>query len=143
MDETEDEQEPWRVTLQGKLVEDDEDCKYDIFIITDEEELTEFEANVMCILSEHLTGTSEDGSMSWTTYIPPKDIKKIVEDLSPLFKKELDKDLPKWKYMNNGSCEGGFFLIRCCKGHYYTSTCVGPDTTYLELDKLEKLSKEE
>ena len=57
---------------------------------------------------------------------------------------ELQNEMPHWNKMTNGAMGGGdreHFLIRSSKGHYFTSRSVGPDEVYLDLDKLENLSK--
>ena len=55
---------------------------------------------------------------------------------------ELAKTMPQWKRMLNGAAGGGDrdkFLIRSSKGYYFTSSCIGGDYYYLELDSLEQL----
>jgi len=54
------------------------------------------------------------------------------------------KNIPEWKYNKNGAFGVGgsvqdLYLIRTSPGYYYLSSCVGPDTTYIELEEIEKL----
>ena len=127
-----------RFTNSGAFMVDNEVNPLDIIIVTDDEGLTEFEK----ALSDGIDYWIHEELKEPTI----ESVKKLAQSLLGIAKKELKKDLPKWKYMSNGGCGGGdrdCFLIRCCEGQYYTSTCIGPDTTYLELDELEKLPKEE
>ena len=71
--------------------------------------------------------------------------KEILE----LVKKEILKNLPKWKKMPNGIQGNGDFnptyLVRVPNGHYFTTPCISwdKDDMYIELSELEKLPKEE
>lgn len=55
---------------------------------------------------------------------------------------ELQKTMPHWRKMPNGAAGGGdrdIYLIRSSKGYYFTSSCIGGDNYYLELESLEQL----
>lgn len=48
----------------------------------------------------------------------------------------------RWKRMENGVAGNSghdIYLIRSSKGHYFTSSCIGGPSYYLELEELEKL----
>jgi hypothetical protein len=62
-----------------------------------DEELTEFEKELQTIISEASHWTSDDGSISTYCQFGDKEIKKISGQILDLARKELLKDLPKWK----------------------------------------------
>jgi len=101
-----------------------------------DEELTEFEKELQTIISEASHWTSEDGSISTYCQFGDKEIKKISAQVLDLARKEILKDLPKWKDVSGKNGAGtkdykivGYYLV---KGNY---------AIYLE--DLEKLPKEE
>ena len=63
-------------------------------------------------------------------------------DIEKEVRSELAKTMPQWKRMPNGAAGGGdrdIYLIRSSKGYYFTSSCIGGDNYYLELESLEQL----
>lgn len=77
----------------GRYDNDFGTTNYDLFIITPEPELTEFEADVMVILLE------------FVEEVDANDVKRISKELLELAKKELCKDCPE-KRCNDYSYEG-------------------------------------
>ena len=73
----------------------------------------------------------------------------LVEDLiyaedrlEEKVRRELEPKLPHWQKMPDGAAGGGdreCFLIRSSKGNYFTSSCIGGEGYYLNLDDLEQL----
>lgn len=63
-------------------------------------------------------------------------------DIEKEVRSELVKTMPHWKQMLDGATGGNdrdIYLIRSSKGCYFTSTCIGGDNYYLELESLEQL----
>lgn len=107
----------------------------DLFFADEEEKLTEFEKELQTIISEASHWTSDDGSISTYCQFGDKEIKKISGQILDLARKEILKDLPKWKtykgeLIGTGLSfkdNGNLVLVR--KGYYIDVN---------ELDKLPK-----
>ena len=63
------------------------------------------------------------------------------EVLKEEVRSELQEAMPKWMPEPDGARGGDdhIYLIRTSKGHYFTSSCIGGNNYYLELDTLEQL----
>lgn len=71
---------------------DEKDTKFDLFIVTPESELTEFEEGVRQVVVSALSGETSNGSggtMSWAVVLSDDDVKKLAPRLLELAKKEL------------------------------------------------------
>ena len=71
---------------------DESDSKYDLFIITNEPELTEFKENLRQVIVESLSGETPNGyggTMKWTVYLSDDDVRKLAPKILELAKKEL------------------------------------------------------
>jgi hypothetical protein len=104
---------------------------YDLFILTDEPELTPFEQAIEEIYES--CGVKK---------LRSKDKAKELLDIA---KKEILKDMPKWRKYGNGACGGGNFPIAICKvgcGYRLVESLVSGDE-YIMLSDLEKLPKED
>ena len=104
---------------------------YDLFILTDEPELTPFEQAIEDIYESY--GVKK---------LRSKDKAKELLDIA---KKEILKDMPKWRKYGNGACGGGNFPIAICKvgcGYRLVESLVSGDE-YIMLSDLEKLPKED
>lgn len=79
-----------------------------------------------------------------TDHILVKDLILAEERLEEKVRRELEAKMPRWKKMTNGSTGGDnfspcFFLVRSSKGYYFTSSAIGGDGYYLDMDDLEQL----
>ena len=78
-----------------------------------------------------------------TDHILVKDLILAEERLEEKVRRELEAKMPRWKKMPNGSTGGDnfppCFLVRSSKGHYFTSSAIGGDGYYLDMDDLEQL----
>lgn len=57
-------------------------------------------------------------------------------------RKEMVEKMPQWKQMPNGAaggCGQDNYLVRSSRGHYFTSSCIGGEGYYIELESLERL----
>jgi hypothetical protein len=71
-----------------------------------------------------------------------EDLIYAEERLKEKVRRELEPKLPHWQKMPDGAAGGGdrkCFLIRSSKGNYFTSSCIGGECYYLNLDDLEQL----
>ena len=75
-------------------------------------------------------------------HILVKELILAKDRLEEKVRRELEPTLPHWQKMPNGAAGGGDrdrYLIRSSRGHYFTSTCIGGDGYYLNMDDLEQL----
>lgn len=105
---------------------------YDLFFADEEEELTEFEKKLKEVLYEHAT-TNTSSEEKARQYAP---------ELLDLARKEVLKDLPKWKKANKETDFEESVLIYeddyiCYDDHVYI------DDYYIERNELKKLPKAE
>ena len=67
---------------------------------------------------------------------------KTKEEFKEQVRRELQKDMPRWLPEPDGASgcsDRDLYLIRTSKGNYYTSSCIGGNNYYLELDTLKQL----
>ena len=78
-----------------------------------------------------------------TGHILVKDLILAEERLEEKVHRELEAKMPRWKKRPNGAAGGDnfppCFLVRSSKGHYFTSSTIGGDGYYLDMDSLEQL----
>jgi hypothetical protein len=82
----------------GMWWDDGSESELDLFIITDEPELTEFEEELRRIIVATLSGETPDGSggtMSWAVDLSDDDVRKLAPKVMELAKKDLYKILDK------------------------------------------------
>lgn len=80
----------------GKYLPVNAESPFDLFIVTPEEELSEFESSLRQVLSEALSGempTGSSGSMSWAVIINDDEIKKLAPRILSIAKKELQPEI--------------------------------------------------
>ena len=133
-----DEEGPYSYTKDGKSSTYNMNSWGDLFILTDEPELTPFEEAVKQLMQIVSAYGSPD-------YVEDSDVKDRAKRLLDLAKKEILKDMPRWKKYGNGACGGGNFPIAICKvgcGYRLVESLVSGDE-YIMLSDLEKLPKED
>ena len=75
-------------------------------------------------------------------HILVKDLILAEEQLEEKVRRELEPKLPHWQKMPNGAAgciDRHCFLVRSSRGHYFTSSAVGGDGYFLNMDDLEQL----
>lgn len=142
------------------------DERFDLFIITPEPELTDYEQSVRVCVVDNLTTHIKDGNgseMSSTVFIGDETAKKMASELLELARKELIeeqytsdprktdlyklgkeealKDLPRWRKIGRGHnySSNTEFIIN---GRYLEMTDHLNDVFKVALSELEKLPKE-
>lgn len=127
----------WTCKSDGRC--DNYDTQYDLFFADEEDEFTEFEKVLKEVIEDVQNGD----------YIEEESFDFWKDKLLDLARKEILKDLPKWKKMPSG-IQGNnklepTYLIRTDYGFYFTSSCLSEseNNMYIELVELEKLPKEE
>lgn len=130
---------------------------YDLFILTDEPELSEWEKEICGITNLNLSFSMTDEVKDAARRVLDLARKELEPEFDAAYKnqdevvfrngvkkgrEEAMKDMPRWYHLENGAGGGAeypVFLVRSSKGNYFLSNCIGPDTTYLNLFDLEKL----
>lgn len=146
-------------TIDGKLIYGKkEQDKNDLFFADEEEELTEFEKELKAMIQDVERGYFIDESFDfWKNRLLDLAKKELEKEdwRKPLRlykngyeqgKRDALKDLPKWKKFGcgiAGNPDIDVFLIRNDNGTYYTSKVLSSCCTYIELNELDKLPKEE
>lgn len=77
-----------------------------------------------------------------SNHILVKDLILAEERLEEKVRRELEPKLPHWQKMPKGAtggCEREIFLVRSSQGHYFTSSTIGGEGYYLDMDDLEQL----
>ena len=111
----------------------------DLFLITPEPELSEFELKVHEILYSDKPEYSASDPESW---------KHAASELLSIAKKELEKDLPRWRRWGNGACGNGqgipIAIVKRGLNSYKLVDALGiTGEQYIMLSDLEKLPKED
>lgn len=150
----------------GHYDNDYETSNYDLFLITPEPELSEFEEKVRVCVTENLTTHIKDGNgreMSSTVFIDDDTAKAMAAELLELAKKELCesgevtdwyakgkaealKDLPKWVKVDEGVLldkHSNYLLYSNGVCYYCCGTTITRDGYMLLVDDLKKLPKED
>ena len=150
----EDNEQPNSWTLEGATVFGGWDNGQDLFLLTPDQDLTEFEK---CFIKEieEVHGAVVPVDMEAVKESCGKLLELAKKKIADHYKvssnydglayamgrEEAMKGFPRWKPEPNGVAGGDkdMFLIRSSKGNYFTSSCIGGGNYYLELAELEKL----
>ena len=106
--------------------------EYDLFFADEEEELTEFDYAVLSIISDHNSHTDSIEAFA----------KRSSKKLLDLARKEILKDLPKWKRAKE-YLEFDKHVAILTTNRVVLDTDVDGEEHYIELNDLLKLPKEE
>ena len=124
-----------QVTAEGRCsVTPGEEYGDDFFIITDKPELTEFEGELKTIIN---TFSSCGEFMSDES---ARNFGKILLDAA---RKEIEKDMPKWRKSQNFEHHKAIHQIVIRNGLMFASSTKEIGEWFLDLSELEKLPKEE
>ena len=124
-----------QVTAEGRCsVTPGEEYGDDFFIITDKPELTEFEGELKTIIN---TFSSCGDFMSDES---ARNFGKILLDAA---RKEIEKDMPKWRKSQNFEHHNAIHQIVIRDGLMFASSTKEIGEWFLDLSELEKLPKEE
>ena len=108
------------------------ESKYDLFFADEEEKLTEFDYAVLSIISDHNSHTDSIEAFA------KRSSKKLID----LARKELLKDLPKWKKATeHKDLEKHVAILE--DGKVLLSNYLEEGDYYIELEDLKNLPKEE
>ena len=111
---------------------------FDLFLITPEPALTEFEEKVKQLIGTYPVATRENqGSLIY-------EVRKAATELLELAKSEALKDLPRWKKWRNGACSIGrgipLAIVKQGLNSYELVDALGiPGEQYIMLSDLKKL----
>ena len=81
----------WVCGPEGNVNIDKTECKYDLFLITPDPELTEFELSIVNTIENELHHTSDDGSVSFGVSVDNETAKVLAKKLFDIARKELVK----------------------------------------------------
>lgn len=133
-DESWDEERPFAYDKDGHAAGTAPADKLELFLVSEESELTEFEGELKTIINTF---------SSCGDFMSDESLRNFGKNLLDAARKEIEKDMPKWRKSQNFEHHKAIHQIVIRDGLMFASSTKEIGEWFLDLSELEKLPKEE